>query len=406
MQYSFLYANFHQTSLHVGSFEVYPTTPMREEIRLGNTRAMVVDGVTNSIGHNNADDPPVDLGMQRIRIRVRSGISESLSSVIASRTSSGFTSLNVYDNDSFATSNNRNDLPLPSGLSSEQRNYQSSGYESYRHSRHVRSGQFSFSLELQADRENDNQQFNNSNLSGNVSDIDPSHSSGLPAGSSYSGGISCFESINEVENENYSMNHNAQINSRYPESTRPVHRTAHSNGYATSINHQPHREVSTVSLRDSTERKETESSTSTLTGNLLPFDMVTRSQSSCPAHENFQQVQDRPAQDQVRSSFGNFTHTGDTENANDFATNVPPASVTNVNENPGNMDQLVSSKTHQVFSAGTTTGQQSHKSSCGNNEQSHRNGNQFGSYNRLQSELSGRIITIMRKKLERKMLNS
>lgn len=404
MQYSFLYANFHQTSLHVGSFEVYPTTPMRddEDIRLGNTRSMVD---ANSVEHSNGDDPPVDLRVHRRHIRVRSGISESLSSVIASRTSSGFTSLNVY-NDSFATSNDRNDLPLPSGLSSGQRNYQSSGYESLRHSRHVRSGQFSFSLELQADRENDNQQFNNSNLSGNVSDIDPSHSSGLPAGSSYSGGISCFESINEVENENYSMNHNAQINSRYPESTRPVHRTAHSNGYATSIDHQPHREVSTVSLRDSTERKETESSTSTLTGNLFPSDVVTRSQSSCPAHENFQQVQDRPAQDQVRSSFGNFTHTGDTENANDFATNVPPASATNVNENSGNMDQLVSSKTHQVFSAGTTTGQQSHKSSCGNNEQSHRNGNQFGSYNRLQSELSGRIITIMRKKLERKMLNS
>ncbi|CAC5382817.1 unnamed protein product [Mytilus coruscus] len=407
MQYSFLYANFHQTSINVGSFAAYPTTPMREDedIRLENTRAMV-DGNANSVGHNNADDPPVDLDIHRRHIRVRSGIRESLSSLIASRTRSGFNSLTVYDNGSLVTSNNRTDLPLATGLSYGQPNYQSSGYESFRHSRHVRSGQFSFSLELQADMENNEQHINHSNLSGSVFDIDPSHSSGLPAGSSYSGGVSCFEGINEVENEHSSVDNNNQIYSRCPESTRPVHRTAHFNGFATGIIHQPHRDVLTVSLRDSTERKETESSTSHLAGNLSPFDMVTRSQSSCPAHDNVQNVQDRPAQHQeeVRSSFGNITHTGYTENANEFATNVPRASAPNVNENSGNMDQMVSSKTQQVFSTGTT-GQQFHSSSCGNNEHAHRNGNQFGSYNRLQSELPVQQETVRGVTGEQQTLN-
>ncbi|XP_063402279.1 uncharacterized protein LOC134686542 [Mytilus trossulus] len=384
---SYLYDHFYQPSNNsYRSFQTYPATPIREDeelnqeipyFRLGNTRA-VLDGNPTESGYANNQTINLSNHRRRNLERIRSETND-LNSLMVSTMSSGFSSLTVYDPGAFVTSNRRNDFQLMSTVSNRGPTI-SSGYESGRGIRHAVSGSFTFSLGLQVDRDTNEEQ--NNPVNNSIQQDEPEHLSDLmPAVSAdVSVELSCIASENENPQGNEAVNNNMQMTKicpsadlSLPETQRTVLRTVRDHDLLACANQQENESqtllATIVSLHNITELKETESSCSSqstmqASGNIS---LQAVNQTCVPSH--CIPVLNRNLD--LESS----RQTG----GEDAIHSMIPVSRSD-NQATGNTNEAI-----EISASQTQSAIQPISSSSGRiNEHTHRNGNYYGSYNRLQ----------------------
>ncbi|XP_071137563.1 serine-rich adhesin for platelets-like [Mytilus edulis] len=387
---SFLYDQFYRPSNHsYRSFQTFPAIPIRENeelnqeipyFRLGNTRA-VLDGNPAESGY--AHNQTINLSNHRRRNleRIGSETNDGFNSLMASTPSSGFNSLTVYDPGALVTSNRRNDFQLMSTVSNRRPTISSSGYESGRGIRHVISGSFTFSLGLQVERDTNEEPNNQVNYPiqqdepEHLSDLMPSISAGVSAE------LSCIESEHENPEGNEAVNYNIQISEIcpsvdlfLPESPRPVLRTVRDHDLLACANQQENESqtllATVVSLHNMTELKETESSGSSQSSMQASRNISLQAVSQTSVSPHYIPILD------INLDLESSRQTGG-ENAIHL---MIPVSTTD-NQATGNTNEST-----EISASQTQSAIQPVSSSSGRiNEHAHRNGNYYGSYNRLQN---------------------
>lgn len=302
--------------------------------------------------------------------------------------SSGFSSLTVYDPGAFLTSNHRNDFQLMSTVSNRRPTISSSGYESGRGIRHVISGSFTFSLGLQVDRDT-NEEPNNS-VNNSIQQDEPEHLSDLMPSISadVSAELSCLVSEHENPEGNEAVNNNMQMSEicpsvdlSLPETPRTVLRTVRDHDLLACANQQENESQTqlapVVSLHNKTELKETESSCSSqstmqASGNIS---LQAVSQTSVPSHCIL-----------VSNRNLDLESSRQTGGENVIYSMIPFS--TSDNQATGNINEST-----EISASQTQSPIQPISSSSGRiSEHAHRNGNYYGSYNRLQNDQCGECL--------------